>query len=166
VSPFPGYGAYEHDEVTTSSGARRPANVQLPPLPEPDADPQWQEVFDSSLALYRRYEKGLSARDRFLEWPQRVERLREIYHHYVSVLGDVPGFVWGRLFRDALLIPWSPSYMALTRLLADEVWTVESSSEREARVERVAAELGADVELLRLAVDVAAGAEAAAAVAG
>ena len=165
VSPFPGYGAYDHAAGTTSSTARGAGSAHLPPLPEPDADPKWQEVFDSALALYRRYEKGMAARDRFLEWPERVEHLRQIYGHYSSVLGDVPGFVWGRLFRDALLLPWSPSYVALTQLLAADVWKLERA-QRDAEVERVAADLGADTELLRLAVDVAAGAESAAAVAG
>jgi hypothetical protein len=165
VSPFPGYGSYGRTEGTTSTTARRSGGLQLPQLPEPDADPQWQEVFDSTLALYRRYEKGLAAQDRFLEWPERVERLRQIYEHYVSLLGDVPGFVWARLFRDALLIPWSPTYAALTRLLAADVWALDRS-EREAEVERVATELGADADLLRHAVNVAAGAEAAAAVGG
>ncbi len=164
VSPFPGYGAYDHGEGTTSSTERRPATLHLPhDLPEPGVDPHWQEVFDSALALYRRYEKGLAARDRYLEWPERVERLREIYQHYVSTLGDVPAFVWARLFRDALLIPWSPSYLALTQLLAADAWTLERG-EREAEVERVAAELGADAELLRLALDVDARAQAPAAV--
>ncbi|HEX2042211.1 MAG TPA: hypothetical protein VHF24_06195 [Acidimicrobiales bacterium] len=163
VSPFPGYGSYAQTEGTTPTTARRPATAELPPLPEPDADPHWHEVFDSALALYRRYEKGMAAQDRFLEWPERVERLRQIYDHYVSVLGDVPKFVWARLFRDALLIPWSPSYVALTQLLASDVSGLEPS-ERDSEIERVAAEVGADPELLRLALaaDVGADAEAAA----
>lgn len=165
VSPFPGYGAYDRTEGTTSSTTRRPANLHLPDLPEPDDDPQWQEVFDSSLALYRRYEKGQAAQDHVLEWPERVDRLRQIYEHYVSLVGEVPGFVWARLFRDALLIPWSPSYVALTQLLAADAWRLERDH-RHAEVERVATELGADAELLRLALDVAAGTEATAALGG
>ena len=166
VSPFPGYGAYDRSDGTTSATGRKPSSVHLPSdLPEPDVDPQWQEVFDSAHALYRRYEKGLAAGDRFLEWPQRAERLHEIYRHYVSVLGEVPRFVWARLFRDALLIPWSPAYVALTQLLAADVWDLEDD-QRDAEIERVAAEVGADAELLHLAVEVSAGAEPASAVAG
>jgi hypothetical protein len=161
VSPFPGYGAFEREEgAATSARAGRGTTAQLSPLPEPDVDPHWQEVFDSALVLYRRYEKGLAARDRFLEWPERADRLREIYEHYVSVVGDVPGFVWARLFRDALLVPWSPAYLALTQLLAADVWRLERT-EQKLQVERVAAEVGAEAELLLLAFDVPAPAVAA-----
>jgi hypothetical protein len=153
VSPYPGYGARQRGAMATHAPPprRQPAPL-VAELREPDNDPQWQEVYDSALALYRRYETGRAARDAYLEWPDRTARLRDIYARYASLLGKVPEMVWARLFRDALLIPWSPSYVALTRLLADDVWRL-APAERQAEVARIATETGGDAELLAMAVD-------------
>jgi hypothetical protein len=153
VSPFPGYGAFERASSGTSTPTEwREASALTADVGEPAAVPVWHEVYDSALALHQRHEIGRAERDASLDWPERVERLRHAYRHYASLLGDVPGFVWARLFRDALLIPGSPAYDALTQLLADEdVWRLDPD-DRDAEVARVASEAGADAELLRLAV--------------
>lgn len=147
VTPFPGYGAFGHEEVSEQaapSGARPSLTIEPLEPAEPLADPPWREVLTSSLLLFRRYEIGRASGDRPLDQPQRVRRLSEIYGHYRTLLGEVPGFVWTRLYRDALLIPFSAPYQAVTAVL---------SREPEVEVGSVAEEFGVDEDILRPAVE-------------
>jgi len=145
-----GYGSPLRDEsrpatfVTARVRATEPAT-----LGEPVDDPPWQEALTSALLLFRRYEQGLAEAGSTLRWGDRVRRLREIYDHYADRLTETPPFLWTRVFRDALFVPHSGPYRAVSALLA---------SERDAELEEVAADHGVDVEVLREARGVVVGA--------
>jgi hypothetical protein len=130
-----------------AGGERAPAfvgrtTVEPALMAEPVGDPPWHEALTASLLLFRRYERGLADQNATLDLDQRIERLRAIYEHHAAQVGDVPPTVWPTLFRDALFVPRSAPYEAVTRLLVDEG----------ADVARVADEYGVDAGLLRAAV--------------
>jgi hypothetical protein len=154
VSPSEGYGGAGPDMGEARAGAETRSAVEVLPLLEGSApDPAWHEIVSSSLSLYRRWETGRAQKDLFNEWPERVERLRDIFLHYVGLAGEVPDFAWTKLFRDALLIPSSAPYAAVSELLSERYQGLDTG-QREAELARIEAELGADEELLQAAVDV------------
>jgi hypothetical protein len=114
-------------------------------LGEPVADLPWQEALTSALLLFRRYEQGRAQSGAPLAWDERVGRLREVFDHYAGQLDDVPSFLWARLYRDALFVPHSAPYRAVSELLAEvDGPPVDLGS--------VADAYGIDVEVLRAAV--------------
>jgi hypothetical protein len=96
------------------------------------------------LLLFRRYERGRAVAESSLEWEDRVARLRDLYAHHAALQDDVPPFVWTRLFRDALFVPRSAPYQAVSGLIA----------EPDVEVAQVAERFGVDERLLQPAVDV------------
>jgi hypothetical protein len=147
AGPREGYGSpLRAEETAAQSSAGR--TVPEPAAPaEPIEEEPWLEVLTSSLLLFRRYERGRADQEAWLEWPERVSRLRSIYDHYAAAVPDLPPFVWTRLFRDALLIPHSAPYQALTDLLNDEAPAMEAG-DRRAAVGRAAKQFEVDEELL------------------
>ena len=117
-------------------------------LVEPLDQPAWQEVVDSTLGLFRRYEAGRAEADVVLDWAERTRRLAEIHRHYADLVGDDTASVWTRVFRDALLVPHSAPYRAVTELLADGFGALDGDGQ-EARIEQLSAEFGVPVDLLR-----------------
>ena len=109
-------------------------------LGEPVDDLPWQEALTSALLLFRRYEQGAAEAGTPLEWEHRVRRLHDVYDHYAHGLEIAPAFLWTRLFRDALFVPHSDPYRAVSALLAGDT-----------DVERLATEHAVDVGLLRQA---------------
>jgi hypothetical protein len=123
-----------------------------PPAPFEAVDvPAWREVVTSSLLLFRRYERGRADEERWLEWAERIARLRAIYDHYAAPVRDMPPFAWTMLFRDALLIPHSAPYRALTELLNERVPEAGPDQQRVA-VQRMAEQFGVEEEVLAQAV--------------
>jgi hypothetical protein len=137
AAPREGYGSPLRADAGVRTAATHTSPVE-PPAPFEVVDvPAWQEVLTSSLLLFRRYERGLADQDASLEWDERVARLRDIYDHYAECVPDLPDFVWPTLFRDALLVPHSRPYQAVTELLdGDEP------------MDRVAEKYGVDADLL------------------
>jgi hypothetical protein len=135
------YGSPLRDDSAVRTATARTWAAE-PPLPFEAVDvPAWQDVLTSSLLLFRRYEQGRADQDEWLGWDERVARLREIFEHYAAGVPGLPDVVWPTLFRDALLVPHSPPYRAVTELL-------EGTGEPE----RVAERYGVDAELVGQAV--------------
>jgi hypothetical protein len=148
TGPREDYGAPLRAETTAApqyAGTRKWS--EPPSYGEPSAELPWQEVLSSSLLLFRRYESGVVERDTVLSWPERVRRLRDIYEHYAVAVPDIPSFVWTTLFRDALFVPRSAPYAALTELLA-------LGDEAPAHLDDVADRYDVDREVLAAAVPV------------
>lgn len=125
--------------ATVASGRVRAAEPAT--LGEPVDDAPWQEAVTSALLLFRRYEQGLAESGTPLEWDGRVRRLRGAYEHYARQLDETPPFLWARLFRDALFVPHSVPYRALSALLTSE--------QADADMDQLAEEHGVDAALLR-----------------
>jgi hypothetical protein len=120
MRPMEGYGSpLRADAERAGTVARRARATEPATLGEPVADLPWQEALTSSLLLFRRYEQGLAEAGAPLRWDDRVRRLQEIYDHYAGQLDEVPAFLWSRLFRDALLVPHSDPYRAVSEQLDD-----------------------------------------------
>jgi hypothetical protein len=137
--PLENYGSPLRAGGESVTVARRPRATEPAALGEPVDDLPWQEALASALLLFRRYEKGVAGADLPLEWTARIRRLREIYDHYAARLDEVPPFLWARLFRDALLVPHSAPYRAVSELLAGGA----------AGVDELAATFEVDADLLR-----------------
>lgn len=141
-APREGYGGPQRTEATYAGAVTAGATwVEPPDGGEPADEPPWREVMTASLLLYRRYESGAAAADRWLSWDDRVEQLGRAYDHYAAGVDDLPPFVWSLLFRDALLVPHSPPYRAVTELLNDPQSPPDELARRH----------GVDVEVLRAA---------------
>ena len=154
VTPFPGYGSHSPElesEPAQHSRGRSDATVEPLEPNDPLVDPPWREVLASSLLLFRRYEIGRAQADAGLDQSQRIARLREIFEHYRSLVGEVPEFVWTRLYRDALLIPFSLPYQAVTALLSREPEGLDAEG-MASEVPRVAEEFGVDQAILQPAI--------------
>ena len=142
--PLEDYGSpmrVEGGPTTTATGRVRAAEPAT--LGEPADDLPWQEALTSALLLFRRYEKGVADSGVVLQWNERVERLRDIYDHYARRLDDAPPMLWARLFRDAMFVPHSNPYRAVSNLLGSDGAAVD--------VERLAEEYGVDGKVLRQA---------------
>ena len=143
--PLEGYGSplrTETTRTTVTSGRARAAAPSA--LGEPIDDLPWQESLTSALLLFRRYEQGVAEQGGPLTRDDRLRRLHAVYDHYAAGLDDPPRFLWARLFRDALFVPHSATYRALTELI--------EGGDGEIDLEGVAAAHGVDVEMLQLAV--------------
>ncbi|MDQ4068941.1 MAG: hypothetical protein M3203_05640 [Actinomycetota bacterium] len=138
--PLESYGSpLRTDAERAATPAGRPRAAEPVALGEPVDDLPWQEVLTSALLLFRRYEQGRAEAGEPLGWDDRVRRLREIYDHYAGTLGEGPPFLWARLFRDALFLPRSRPYRAVTELLA---------ADPDVDVNEVAAAYGVDPRVL------------------
>jgi len=116
--PLEDYGSPLRVEGRVSTAPGRRARATEPAtLGEPGDDLPWQEALTSALLLFRRYEQGLAEAGVPLEWSERVGHLRGVYEHYSACLDEIPSFLWARLFRDALLVPHSAPYRAVSELL-------------------------------------------------
>lgn len=157
---FEGYSA-----MPPAGQERKPSFIRAatdpPMLVEPTEEPAWREVLFASLSLFRKFEEGRANSDSLMQWDQRVGRLEDIYRHYVEIVDEVPPFVWTRLYRDALLIPHSAPYAAVTRLLTDDLAAASADVQEEA-VARLEEELGVNGDLMRQALRAPATAPAAA----
>jgi hypothetical protein len=142
--PMESYGSPMRPEAQRVTGGARRARATPSALGEPVDDLPWQEALTSALLLFRRYEQGLAEQGALLRWDDRVGHLRKIHDHYARQLEEEPSFLWTRLFRDALLVPHSTAYRAVTELLATD--------EPFAEVDRVAEAYEVDGEVLRQAV--------------
>ena len=143
--PLENYGSPMRVEAGTTTAASGRVRAVPTALGEPVDDLPWQEALTSALLLFRRYEQGLAEAGTPLEWEQRVRRLQDVHDHYARQLDDAPGFLWTRLFRDALFVPHSAPYRAVTELLDVEGEAAEVDLDRVAEVH------GVDVEVLRTA---------------
>ena len=151
--PLENYGSPLRSEDRTVAAVSGRARAAEPAsLGEPVADLPWQEALTSAVLLFRRYEQGLAEKGTPLDWSNRVSHLRAVFEHYAASLGEVPPFLWTRLFRDALLVPHSAPYRAVTELLEGDV-----SAADEAVVARVAERFGVDADVVGQAVPSAAG---------
>ncbi|HJV09445.1 MAG TPA: hypothetical protein VJ653_07175 [Acidimicrobiales bacterium] len=138
--PMENYGSPQRAEasrVATVSGRSRATEPAA--LGEPVDDLPWQEALTSALLLFRRYEQGVAEHGAPLTWDDRLRRLHAVFDHYAGALDDPPPFLWARLYRDALFVPHSAPYRALTGL-------IEGGD-----VEVLAAAHDVDPEVLRLA---------------
>jgi len=145
--PLEGYGSPMRVEAGTTGAASRRVRAAVPSaLGEPVDDLPWQEALTSSLLLFRRYEQGLGEAGAPLEWDDRVRRLHDIHDHYARALDSVPPFLWTRLYRDALFVPHSAPYRAVTALL-------DGGADAGVDVDRLAGEHGVDADVLRAAID-------------
>jgi hypothetical protein len=143
--PLENYGSPQRMEASRSAMATRRLRATEPStLGEPVADLPWQEALTSALLLFRRYEQGVAEQGGALEWCDRLRRLHAVYDHYCAGLDDAPRFLWARLFRDALFVPHSGGYRALTEI-------IEGTAEG-ADVEGLAEAYEVDPDLLRDAV--------------
>jgi len=143
--PLEDYGSPQRMEASRSAiSTRRLRATEPSTLGEPLADLPWQEALTSALLLFRRYEQGVAEQGGALEWGERVRRLRAVYDHYCATIDDAPPFLWARLFRDALFVPHSAGYRALTELIDAGGDTID--------VDRLAEAYQVDAELLRDAV--------------
>ena len=153
AGPREDYGSGLREGVASVPSYAGTAVVAEPPSPfEPVEQAPWEDVLASSLLLFRRYERGRADQDEVLGWAERVARLRSIYDHYATPAPDLPAFVWTRLYRDALLIPHSAPYRAVTQLLNDDAPPL-GAEERRAAVRRAAETFGVEEELLAEALD-------------
>jgi hypothetical protein len=142
--PLEGYGSPMRAEVSSGTALPRRVRAAEPAtLGEPVADLPWQEALTAALLLFRRYEQGRAESGAPLAWDERVRRLREVFDHYAGPLDDVPPFLWARLYRDALFVPHSAPYRAVSELLAADSPPVD--------LEGVAESYGVEVEVLRAA---------------
>jgi DNA polymerase IIIc chi subunit len=144
TQPRENYGApmrVEASRTATVSGRLRATEPSA--LGEPVEDLPWQEALTSAALLFRRYEQGVAERGGPLTWDDRLRRLQAVFDHYAGGLDDAPRFLWARLFRDALFVPHSASYRALTELI--------EGGEEGVDVDRLAGVHEVDPEVLRLA---------------
>ncbi|MDQ3896396.1 MAG: hypothetical protein M3326_03930 [Actinomycetota bacterium] len=145
MRPLESYGSPLRADADRSTIAGRRAHANEPAaLGEPVDDLPWQEALMSALLLFRRYEQGVAETGTPLRWDDRVRRLQEIYDHYGATLDDVPPFLWTRLFRDALFVPHSAPYRAVSDVLC---------AEGPVDVDQVARQYGVEVGLLREALE-------------
>ena len=143
--PLEDYGSPQRVEASRSALATRRLRATEPAaLGEPVDDLPWQEALTSSRLLFRRYEQGVAEQGGALEWSERVRRLHAVYDHYCAGLGDAPRSLWARLFRDALFVPHSGGYRALTEIIEGAGEGVD--------IDRLAEAYEVDAELLRDAV--------------
>jgi hypothetical protein len=143
--PLENYGSPQRMEASRSGmAARRLRATEPATLGEPLADLPWQEALTSALLLFRRYEQGVAEQGGALEWGERVRRLHAVYEHYCAGLEDAPAFLWARLFRDALFVPHSAGYRALTEII--------EGTDAGVGVDRLADAYEVDPDLLRDAV--------------
>jgi hypothetical protein len=146
--PFENYGSpMRADTVAVTTAPVRARAGEPGTLGEPVADLPWQEVLTSALLLFRRYEQGLAETGTLLDWDARVAHLRRAYDHYAGDLEEVPAFLWARLFRDALLVPHSPAYRAVSAIVDGGVVTFEGLPSG-ADLDRLAGEHGVEPALL------------------
>jgi len=144
--PLEGYGSPMRVQAGTTVAAAGRVRASVPSaLGEPVDDLPWQEALTSALLLFRRYEQGLAEAGTPIEWEQRVRRLHDVYDHYSRALDQAPANLWARLYRDALFVPHSAPYRAVTELLGGDGDEVD--------VDRLADEHGVDPEVLRQALD-------------
>jgi hypothetical protein len=144
IRPLENYGSPMRMEAGSTAAATGRARAAVPSaLGEPVDDLPWQEALTSALLLFRRYEQGMAEAGTPLAWDERVRRLHDVHDHYARQLDPAPPFLWTRLFRDALFVPHSAPYRAVSALLDSE----------EADVDRLADEHGVDPEVLRRALD-------------
>ena len=116
--PLESYGSPQRLEASRSTMAGRRLRATEPSvLGEPIEDLPWQEALTSALLLFRRYEQGVAETGGALAWDDRVRRLQAAFDHYCAALHDPPVFLWTMLVRDALLVPHSDPYRALTELI-------------------------------------------------
>ncbi|MDQ4129508.1 MAG: hypothetical protein M3133_00705 [Actinomycetota bacterium] len=159
VAPFPfkGYGSAGQGDIgaSTTATATSRGYADEPLTAELTSDPPWREVVQAALLLFRKYEQGASTRDVFLRWDERVARLRAFFDHYAALAGDVPEFVWTLLYRDALLVPHSPPYVAVSQFLTDEFRSLEPSQQQE-RLTELADRLSVERALLEEALGMSA----------
>jgi hypothetical protein len=142
--PLENYGSPMRVEAArsgTMSGRLRATEPSV--LGEPVADLPWQEALTSALLLFRRYEQGVAEQGASLTWDDRVRRLQAVYDHYCAGLDDPPRFLWARLFRDALFVPHSAPYRAITEML--------DATDEEVDVDRLADAYEVDREVLIVA---------------
>jgi hypothetical protein len=138
--PLEGYGAPQRADGPRPAMAVRRLRANEPAaLGEPIDDLPWQEALTSALLLFRRYEQGVAEAGGPLTWDGRVGRLRAAYEHYCAGLDDAPPTLWARLYRDALFVPHSGPYRALTAVVEGD----------EADLERLAERFEVDAGLLR-----------------
>jgi hypothetical protein len=142
--PLENYGSPVRAEASVStSGSGRVRATEPSALGEPVDDLPWQETLTSALLLFRRYEQGVAEHGGALSWDDRLRRLHAVFDHYAAGLDDPPRYLWARLFRDALFVPHSAAYRAITELI--------EAGDDGADLERLAGAHGVDVEVLRLA---------------
>jgi hypothetical protein len=140
--PLENYGSPARVEASRSAMASSRARATEPAaLGEPVADLPWQEALTSALLLFRRYEQGVAEHGAPLTWEHRLRRLHAVYDHYAGGLDDPPRFLWARLFRDALFVPHSAPYRALTELI--------ESGDEAVDLDRLAAAHGVNPGVLR-----------------
>ncbi|MFN2606413.1 MAG: hypothetical protein ABR511_00760 [Acidimicrobiales bacterium] len=125
-----------------------PGGPELAVAGDPMAEPPWRDVVNSALLLYRRYELGRAAADQLLSWDERVARLSEAYHHYAAMTPDVPGHAWTLLYRDALLVPHTRAYAAVSSMVTED-FAGGGDDEQERRMGELAEAGGVDVSILR-----------------
>jgi len=143
--PLENYGSPQRMEASRAAITTRRLRATEPStLGEPVADLPWQDALTSALLLFRRYEAGVAEAGGALQWGERVRRLHAVYDHYCTRLDDTPPFLWARLFRDALFVPHSAGYRALTEVIDAGGEGID--------VDRLAEAHGVDPELLRDAV--------------
>lgn len=144
--PLENYGSPMRAEASsTAVGTRRLRATEPSALGEPIDDLPWQEALTSSLLLFRRYEQGVAEQGGALRWDDRLRRLHAVYDHYAGALVDPPRLLWARLFRDALFVPHSGPYRALTELI--------EADDAGADLAHLASVHDVDPEVLRLAAD-------------
>lgn len=153
AGPQESYGAPLREVAGAEPRVEGKTTVEPAVAGDPVDDPPWHEVLTSSLLLFRRYERGRAVSESSLGWDDRVARLRDLYAHHAGFHDDVPSFVWSTLVRDALFVPRSAGYHAVSELIGDDVAAL-APAERDAAVGRAAARFGVDEELIRPAVDV------------
>jgi hypothetical protein len=147
--PFEGYAqarpTAEDDRARAMGG--RPEFGYEPTVAGPTTDPAWREIVQATLLLFRKYEHGTALADVYLRWSDRVARLRQIYERHAALAPDLPDFVWTIVYRDALLVPHSAPYLAVSRFLSDD-FIQQGVGEKADAVPRVAEEFGVERELL------------------
>jgi hypothetical protein len=142
--PLEDYGSPMRADASRASAISGRQRATVPSaLGEPVEDLPWQEALTSALLLFRRYEQGVAEHGGPLTWDDRVRRLQAVFDHYASGLIDPPRHLWARLFRDALFVPHSAPYRALTELI--------EGAEDDVDLEGLAGAHGVDPEVLRLA---------------
>jgi hypothetical protein len=142
--PLENYGSpmrAEASRVAVAPGRVRATEPSA--LGEPVDDLPWQEALTSALLLFRRYEQGVAEHGAFLTWDDRLRRLHAVFDHYASRLENPPRSLWARLFRDALFVPHSAPYRALTELI--------EHGDAGLDLDALAAAHGVDAGVLRLA---------------
>jgi hypothetical protein len=151
--PLENYGSPLRSGDRVSTGASRRARATEPAtLGEPGDDLPWQEALTSGLLLFRRHEQGLAESGTPIEWSARVRHLRSVFEHYSASLDEVPPFLWARLYRDALLVPHSAPYQAVSELLDFDLSTIQPDG-RAALALRLAERYEVDQDVVELALE-------------